>query len=161
MEFNHFLSSYYPDPSIGGKNLYDDMLEQAIFADQAGYAGVSIPEHHVVNILLNPAPLTFAVKVADHTKNVDIVTSIVALPLHDITIGCSKGRCNCPNRSTRTFDFDLGTVVEYCNLILDDFVDDIENFVNQEADDFLNQIVAEVAADDHSLRPIYDEYNFD
>ncbi len=84
MEFNHFLSSYYPDPSIGGKNLYDDMLEQAIFADQAGYAGVSIPEHHVVNILLNPAPLTFAVKVADHTKNVDIVTSIVALPLHDM-----------------------------------------------------------------------------
>ena len=81
MEFNHFLSSYYPDPSIGGKKLYSDMLEQAIFADQAGYSGVSIPEHHVVNILLNPAPLTFAVKVADHTKNVDIVTSIVVLPL--------------------------------------------------------------------------------
>ncbi len=84
MEFNHFLSSYYPDPSIGGKKLYDDMLEQAIFADQGGYSGVSIPEHHVVNILLNPAPLTFAVKVADHTMNLDIVTSIVVLPLHDM-----------------------------------------------------------------------------
>lgn len=84
MEFNHFLSSYLPDPSIGGKKLYDNMLEQAVFADQAGYASVSIPEHHVVNILLNPAPLTFAVKVADHTKQVDIVTSIVVLPLHDM-----------------------------------------------------------------------------
>ncbi|HCH23214.1 MAG TPA: LLM class flavin-dependent oxidoreductase [Oceanospirillaceae bacterium] len=84
MEFNHFLSSYFPDPSVGGKQLFDDMLQQAIFADQSGYASVSIPEHHLVNILLNPAPLTFAVKVAAHTSKVDIVTSIAILPIHDM-----------------------------------------------------------------------------
>ena len=84
MEFNHFLSSYYPDPSISGKQLFDDMLQQAVLADQSGYASVSIPEHHLINILLNPAPLTFAVKVADHTSNIDIVTSIVILPIHDM-----------------------------------------------------------------------------
>jgi alkanesulfonate monooxygenase SsuD/methylene tetrahydromethanopterin reductase-like flavin-dependent oxidoreductase (luciferase family) len=84
MEFNHFLSSYLPDPSIGGQQLFKDMLEQACLADQLGYQSVSIPEHHLINILLNPAPLTFAVKVAAHTSRVKIVTSIAVLPLHDM-----------------------------------------------------------------------------
>ena len=29
MEFRHFFSSYYPDPSYGGKRLFADMVEQA------------------------------------------------------------------------------------------------------------------------------------
>ena len=29
MQFNHFLSAYYPDPAYGGDRLYADMLEQA------------------------------------------------------------------------------------------------------------------------------------
>ena len=27
MEFSHFLSSYFPDPSYGGKRLFADMVE--------------------------------------------------------------------------------------------------------------------------------------
>ena len=64
MEFNHFLSSYLPDPNYGGKRLFDDMVEQAKTADRLGYQSVSIPEHHLINILLSPAPLQMAVKVA-------------------------------------------------------------------------------------------------
>ena len=30
MDFNHFLSSYYPDPEYGGRRLYADMVEQEI-----------------------------------------------------------------------------------------------------------------------------------
>ena len=29
MEFSHFVSSYYPDPSYGGKRLFADMVDQA------------------------------------------------------------------------------------------------------------------------------------
>ena len=29
MEFNHFLSAYYPDTRYGGDRLYADMLAQA------------------------------------------------------------------------------------------------------------------------------------
>ena len=84
MEFNHFLSSYYPDTSYGADRHYADMLEQAVTAERLGYASVSIPEHHLVNILMNPAPLQMAIKVAGATSRVKIVTSVVQLPLHDM-----------------------------------------------------------------------------
>ena len=57
MDFSHFLSSYYPDPAYGGKRLYGDMVEQAIMAETLGYRGVTIPEHHLINLLLMPSPL--------------------------------------------------------------------------------------------------------
>ena len=84
MEFNHFLSAYYPDPRYGGDRLYADMLAQARLADALGYASVSIPEHHLINILLNPAPLLMAVKLAAETKRVRLMTSVAVLPLHDM-----------------------------------------------------------------------------
>ncbi len=84
MEFNHFLSCFFPDPAYGGQRLYADMIEQAKLADRSGYASVSIPEHHLINILLTPAPLPMAVKVACETENVKIVTSVAVLPLHDM-----------------------------------------------------------------------------
>ncbi len=84
MDFNHFLSSYFPDPSYGGDRLFADMVTQAKDAERFGYRSVSIPEHHLINILLNPAPLQFAVKVACETEHVDIITSVAVLPIHDM-----------------------------------------------------------------------------
>ena len=84
MEFNHFLSSYLPDLAYGGKRLLDDMVEQAKLADRLGYRGVSIPEHHLINILLTPSPLQMAVKVAAETEHLELMTSVVVLPLHDM-----------------------------------------------------------------------------
>lgn len=86
MEFSQQLSAYYPDKSYGGARLYRDMLEQAVLADRLGYDSVSITEHHLINILLMPAPLQFAVKIAGATKHVKIMTSVVVLPLHDMRI---------------------------------------------------------------------------
>ena len=34
MEFNHFLTSYMPDPKIGSKVHFQNMIEQAILADK-------------------------------------------------------------------------------------------------------------------------------
>ena len=84
MEFNHFLSAYYPDPRYGGDRLYADMLAQAKLVDRLGYRGVTIPEHHLINILLVPDPLQMAVKVAAVTKRIEIITSVCVLPLHDM-----------------------------------------------------------------------------
>ena len=84
MEFCIQLSAYYPSHDLGGKQLYTDMLEQAVLADRLGYDAVSITEHHLVSILLMPAPLQFAVKIASQTNNVKILTSVVVLPLHDM-----------------------------------------------------------------------------
>jgi alkanesulfonate monooxygenase SsuD/methylene tetrahydromethanopterin reductase-like flavin-dependent oxidoreductase (luciferase family) len=86
MEFNHFLSAYYPDTSYGGDRLYADMIAQAKLVERLGYRGVTIPEHHLVNILLVPDPLQMAVKVASVTRHIEIITSVCVLPLHDMRI---------------------------------------------------------------------------
>ncbi len=86
MLFNHFLSAYYPDTSYGGHRLFKDMVSQGILADKLGYSAVTIPEHHLINILLTPAPLQMAVRIAAETKNVDLVTSVSVLPIHDMRI---------------------------------------------------------------------------
>ena len=84
MQFSIQLSADYPDKSYGGDRVYRDMLNQAMLADSLGFDAVSITEHHLMNCLMMPAPLQFAVKIAAHTKNVNIMTSIVVLPLHDM-----------------------------------------------------------------------------
>src|SRR5699024_8450203 len=43
-------------------------------------------EHHLVNILLTPAPLQMAVKVASETDNIGVTTSVAVLPLHDMRV---------------------------------------------------------------------------
>jgi alkanesulfonate monooxygenase SsuD/methylene tetrahydromethanopterin reductase-like flavin-dependent oxidoreductase (luciferase family) len=86
MHFSIQLSAYYPDKSYGGDRVYRDMLEQACRADQCGYESVGITEHHLINILMMPAPLQFAVKIASQTENVKIITAVSVLPLHDMRI---------------------------------------------------------------------------
>ncbi len=84
MDFCHFLTSYMPDPSIGSKVHFDNMIEQSVLAEKLGYKTVSIPEHHLVNILMMPSPLQMAVKIAALTKKINITTGIAVLPLHDM-----------------------------------------------------------------------------
>ncbi|MEM6588240.1 MAG: LLM class flavin-dependent oxidoreductase [Pseudomonadota bacterium] len=84
MKFSIQLSADYPDKSYGGDRVYADMVEQAVLADQLGYDAVSITEHHLMNVLMMPAPLIFATKIAAHTQRIKIITSIVVLPLHDM-----------------------------------------------------------------------------
>ena len=84
MDFNHFLTSYMPDPEIGSKLHFDNMLDQAVLAEKLGYSTISIPEHHLVNILMMPSPLQMAVKIASITKKINITTGIAVLPLHDM-----------------------------------------------------------------------------
>ena len=33
MDFNHFLTSYMPDPTIGSKTHFKNMLDQSVLAD--------------------------------------------------------------------------------------------------------------------------------
>lgn len=84
MKFSIQLSADYPDKSYGGDRVYGDMLDQAILADRLGVDAVSLTEHHLLNCLMMPAPLQFAVKIAAHTKQIKILTSVVVLPLHDM-----------------------------------------------------------------------------
>ena len=50
MDFCHFLTSYLPNPSVGSKVHFKNMIDQSVLAEKLGYNTVSIPEHHLVNI---------------------------------------------------------------------------------------------------------------
>jgi alkanesulfonate monooxygenase SsuD/methylene tetrahydromethanopterin reductase-like flavin-dependent oxidoreductase (luciferase family) len=84
MEFNHFLTSYMPDPKIGSRQHFKNMIDQSLLAEKLGYTSVSIPEHHLVNLLMMPSPLQMAVKLATLTSKINIVSSVCVLPLHDM-----------------------------------------------------------------------------
>ena len=84
MDFNHFLTSYMPDKSIGSKIHFENMIEESKFAEQFGFSTVSIPEHHLINLLMMPSPLQMAVKIASVTNKIKITTGIVVLPIHDM-----------------------------------------------------------------------------
>lgn len=86
MDFNYFLTSYLPSKEYGGDRLYRDMVEQAVLAECLGFRSVSIPEHHLVNVLIVPSPLQLAVKIASLTSRIEIVTAIVVLPVRDMRI---------------------------------------------------------------------------
>ncbi len=86
MKFAIQLSADYPSKDYGGDRVYQDMLEQAVLADKLGFESVLITEHHLINCLMMPAPLQFAVKIAAHTRNLNIVTAVVVLPLHDMRV---------------------------------------------------------------------------
>jgi len=73
-----------PDPKIGSKVHFQNMIDQAVLADKLDYKTVSIPEHHLVNLLMMPSPLQMAVKIATLTKKINITTSVAVLPLHDM-----------------------------------------------------------------------------
>lgn len=86
MDFVHFLSSHMLDPGLGGKRLYRNVVQQALHAEQLGYRGVAIPEHHLVNILLVPSPLQMAVKIAAHTSRIVLMSAVCQLPIRDMRV---------------------------------------------------------------------------
>lgn len=51
MDFSVQLSAYYPGHELGGKRLYQNMLDQAVLADRLGFDAVSITEHHYDNMI--------------------------------------------------------------------------------------------------------------
>jgi len=73
-----------PDPSIGSKQHFKHMLDQSVLAEKLGYVAVSIPEHHLVNILMMPSPLQMAVKISSLTNKIRLSTSVAVLPIHDM-----------------------------------------------------------------------------
>ena len=86
MKFCVQLSPYLPDARHGGKRMLDDMMEHAVLCDRLGFESVSLTEHHLINILLMPAPLQFAIKIADATSHLKIMIAVSVLPIHDMRV---------------------------------------------------------------------------
>ena len=84
MKLAFYLPCYWPDTRYPVHQLYDEMVEQAVLAEQIGMSSLWIPEHHFVNLLVHPSPLLSAVRVAAATKSIRIGTSVLVLPFYDM-----------------------------------------------------------------------------
>lgn len=84
MEFSLFLSCYYSETKHSTAQVYAEMMDMARAAERLGYCGLTVPEHHFIDILMNPNALMLAVKVAAVTECIPVTTSVVVLPLNDM-----------------------------------------------------------------------------
>ncbi len=65
-----------------GADEFDAMLEQAVRADDLGFSGVYLSEHHGHPIYW-PTPVLALGAIASHTEHVDLGTAVKLLPLHN------------------------------------------------------------------------------
>lgn len=93
MKFCLQLSAFFANKNYGGDRVFEDLLEQARLADILGYESVALTEHHLINLQMMPAPLQFAVKLACETKNLNIITAVSVLPLHDMRTFAGELAC--------------------------------------------------------------------
>lgn len=84
MDFGFYLPAYWPDTTVHAADMYRDMVEEARLAEDIGCISVSVPEHHFINYLTHPSPLLTAVRVADATKHIPIISAVLVLPFYDI-----------------------------------------------------------------------------
>ena len=82
MKFGIFLAMHYTDMSRPYGELLDEAMEMVVRADELGYDGVFVPEHHFINYITMPSALQFAVKAAAYTKNIRFVTAVLVLPFY-------------------------------------------------------------------------------
>lgn len=70
-----------PPESIGVDELYKQMLEQAVLADQYGFDRIWVPEHHLTHYLQAPSAFMTAIQVGLHVK-CRVGTMVSILPYH-------------------------------------------------------------------------------
>jgi alkanesulfonate monooxygenase SsuD/methylene tetrahydromethanopterin reductase-like flavin-dependent oxidoreductase (luciferase family) len=86
MSLGFGLNLRYRNPAgsrIGWPDLYEQHLQMARFAEELGFEGVVVPEHHSVEDGYNPAPLVMLGSIAAVTTRIRLGTQILLLPLHN------------------------------------------------------------------------------
>ena len=80
-------NSYY-DP-VKGHELYNRYLDELEYADQLGFDGVCVNEHHQTAYGLMPAPNIIASALIDRTRGMDVKIAVIgrALDLSDLMRG--------------------------------------------------------------------------
>jgi alkanesulfonate monooxygenase SsuD/methylene tetrahydromethanopterin reductase-like flavin-dependent oxidoreductase (luciferase family) len=81
MEFAIFLGAHHFDDRTEAQ-LYEDMTEQAVVAEQLGYDVVWLVEHHFNNYNVLPDPLTLATRIFERTERIRVGVAVFILPNH-------------------------------------------------------------------------------
>lgn len=82
MDFYMFLPGQWWDRTKPVSRLYEEMLEQAVLAEQLGYDGIWLAEQNLVSFLAAPDPLQLAAMIAQRTERIRIGVAVFVLPFH-------------------------------------------------------------------------------
>lgn len=82
MDFYLFLPGQWWDRSRPVSRLYEEMLEQAVLAEQLGYDGIWLAEQNLVSFLAAPDPLQLATIIAERTERIRVGVAVFVLPFH-------------------------------------------------------------------------------
>jgi flavin-dependent trigonelline monooxygenase, oxygenase component len=82
MDFYLFLPGQWWDRKKPVRQLYEEMLEQAVLAEQLGYDGIWLAEQNLVSFLAAPDPLQLAAMIAQRTERIRIGVAVFVLPFH-------------------------------------------------------------------------------
>jgi alkanesulfonate monooxygenase SsuD/methylene tetrahydromethanopterin reductase-like flavin-dependent oxidoreductase (luciferase family) len=74
---------FYPGGAHTRQQLYADVIEQGILADQLRFDGVWVAEHHFVDYGIVPNPAVLLAHLAAKTKHVRLGTAVSILPFRD------------------------------------------------------------------------------
>ena len=82
MEFGSFIGGHNLGHDRTESQLYADITEQAVLADQLGYDVVWLAEHHFNDYNLIPDPLQLAVRIFERTERIRVGVAVVILRDH-------------------------------------------------------------------------------
>jgi alkanesulfonate monooxygenase SsuD/methylene tetrahydromethanopterin reductase-like flavin-dependent oxidoreductase (luciferase family) len=103
------------------EDLYEDLIDQIVLAEELGYDEVWLTEHHFTEDGYNPSVLPMAAAVAARTSTIRIGTFVLVLPFHDPLRVAEDATC-VDLLSRGRFDLGVGmgyTVDEYSTLGID------------------------------------------
>jgi alkanesulfonate monooxygenase SsuD/methylene tetrahydromethanopterin reductase-like flavin-dependent oxidoreductase (luciferase family) len=82
MEFYIFLPGQWWDRRKPVEQLYSEMMEQALLAEELGYDGIWLAEQNLVSFLAAPDPVQIAAMIAQRTSNIRIGVAVFVAAFH-------------------------------------------------------------------------------
>lgn len=82
MEFGVFIAGHWLDRSKPAKQLFDEMLDEAVLADRLGYDMVWLAEHYIIDYITLPDPLGFAAAIFERTERIRCGVAVIILRNH-------------------------------------------------------------------------------
>jgi alkanesulfonate monooxygenase SsuD/methylene tetrahydromethanopterin reductase-like flavin-dependent oxidoreductase (luciferase family) len=82
MEFGIFIAAHNLGHDRSEAQLYEDITEQAVLAEELGYDMVWLTEHHFNDYNLLPDPLQMAVRIFERTERIRVGVAVVILRDH-------------------------------------------------------------------------------
>ncbi|MDE2572877.1 MAG: LLM class flavin-dependent oxidoreductase, partial [bacterium] len=82
MEFYCFIQGAWYGRAKPIQQLYDEIIEEAEYAEELGYDGIWLAEQNLVTFLATPDPIQIAAIIAQRTKRIRIGIAVFILPFH-------------------------------------------------------------------------------